>query len=67
MKFALFTVALLSAVVQDHSVNAVELGRNPRSEIEQAQTWTEIGPVDMVEDYFVQSGAHNEKTPPAGK
>ena len=67
MKFALFTVALLSAVLQEHSVNAVQLGCHPGSEIEQAQTWTEVGPEDMVEDYFVQSEALKEKKPPAGK
>lgn len=63
MKFACFTAALLSVIVQEKAVNAIELGSHHQHddfEIDASQTWTEVGPEDMVEDYFVQSDALKE-------
>ena len=61
MKYSFFTAALLSVIVQEQTVNAIELGHHHQEDVDDlSQTWTEVGPEDMVDDYFAQAEAEVE-------
>ena len=56
MKFACFSAALLSVVMQEHTTNALQLEHRQHAEdegmVEMGQTWTDAGSDDF-EDYLL--------------
>ena len=63
MKFACFSAALLSVVMQEHAANAIQLEHSHHAEeesmVEMGQTWTDAG-ADDFEDYLMAESYADE-------
>jgi hypothetical protein len=66
MKFACFSAALLSVVMQEHTTNALQLEHRQHAEdegmVEMGQTWTDAGSDDFEDYLLAEANADKSKS-----